>query len=404
MSALGKYMKIENIADFINEQIEILRDLEKLKEFYSDSDTPFEHEKIELYIFSSLLLCGVKGKISNGNVVLLTGTDFPLTMNKAKLDKNPFLRNILNALPMESVVVDKTPFDKPTPFKKDEADSAIGNVLTVPKESIKTTKNDTTVQAPMPDSVGNNTISSEQPVASKNENVEEKTIDKPTIPAKTVLRLKDIPKENAEMSFAEGAKYKFYKTMWMQQLDITYSEEASYCEETFTFTLYPLALNIERMSLPMLCIIQHENAKRYVFSDELKSSIEISIDEFQFGISLCFKEGKLSAIITQFNGKYQKMAEKIISDQQGELIPSCFGKKMIHGSEWVEIYPIGIENDQQTGLVPFVYRALTADGMENGLSDYKNEALVAFSGGAHSYGAYWTMDDSGERQLIVEEV
>ena len=219
-----------------------------------------------------------------------------------------------------------------------------------------------------------------------------------------VLRLKDIPRENAENPFAEGARYKFYKTMWMQQFEITYSEEDSYCEEIFTFTLYPLALNIERMSLPMLCIIQHENAKRYVFSDELKSSIEISIDEFRFGISLCFKEGKLSAIITQFNNKYQKMSEKIISDQQGQVIPAYFGKRIIHGNEWIELYPIGVNNDQQTGLVPFVYRALTTDGIENGLSDYKNEALVAFRGGAHSYGLYWTMDDSGERQLIVEEV
>ena len=398
-------MKIENIADFINEQIEILRDLEKLKKFYSGGEAPFEHEKIEVYVFSSLLLCGVKGKISNGNVVLLTDADFPLTMDKAKLDKNPFLRNVLNSLPTESVVVDKTPFDKPIPSKKDEVDSTIGTAPVASKESGKSEGNDTTVHERIVlDPVGHNAISSEQPAALKNENAEEETINKPTASAKTVLHLKDIPKESAEDSFAEGTKYKFYKTMWMQQFEITYSEEASYCEETFTFTLYPLALNIERMSLPMLCIIQHENVKRYVFTDELKSSIEVSIDEFRFGISLCFKGGKLSAIITQFNNKYQKMSEKIISDQQGQVIPSYFGKRMIHENEWIELYPIGIDNDQQTGLVPFVYRALTAGGMENGFSDYKNEALVAFGGKAHSYGAYWTMDECGERQLIVEEV
>ena len=172
-------MKIENIADFINEQIEILRDLEKLKNFYSGSNAPFEHEKIEVYVFSSLLLCGVKGKISNGNVVLLADVDFPLTMDKAKLDKNPFLRNILNSLPIEPVVVDKTPFDRPIPSKKDEVGSIMDNVSVASKESIETRENDTAVyETSVSDSAEHSTTSSEQPVALKNENVKEKIPDK----------------------------------------------------------------------------------------------------------------------------------------------------------------------------------------------------------------------------------
>lgn len=374
-------MKIESMTDFINGQIRILQDLAELKKYYKDTKTPFEQERVELYIFSTLLLCGVKGKIQGENVILFVDGEQPLRIEKVRLEQNPFVKDIVKALPTDIEVQSKK-----LSMDRNPSENKEGRV-NIP---ICTDSGSQNKKVPA------HTESTDRK--------EEKIIAQTEMPKPNVLRLKDLPRENADCLFAEGTKYKYLKTMWMQQYEITYSHEDSYCEETFLFTVYPTAMNIERMSLPMLCVIQHENAKKFAFSSEVKSSIEIPMDDFQFGISLCFKEGKLSTIITQFNSQYKKVSEKILSDQQGELVPLCFGKRMIHGNEWIEIYPVGVDNDQQTGLAPFVYRAQVGKEVESGFSDYKNEAIVAFSGEAHSYGAYWTSDDAGERQLIVEEV
>ena len=213
-----------------------------------------------------------------------------------------------------------------------------------------------------------------------------------------------IPKETEEYQFKEGEDYKYLNTMWMQQVIIKYSEAESYSEENFIITIFPLALKIERMSIPIICVIQHDNTRKCAYSTEERSSIELNVDDFDFRISTRFVNDRLQTTITQANTKYCEIAgsRKITIDKKGEVIPNHFGKLIKVGEENIEIFPITLTNNQQTGLIPFAYKLHTEQGDECGLSDHiRDEAVVAFSGSANNYGIYWNKDEENNDRLIV---
>lgn len=407
-------MKIENMTDFVKESIHALNELHGLQEYYEN--IPFEQQKMEVYLFSVLLLSGTDAVRQNGEIVLITKTG-RMSMEETKLKNIPFLKDILKSLRTENGESGKTVPDAGRKassadiIRKQPAPEPIPPEQAALETTVQKSGTFGSVKEDIPESVKEDIPEKEKIQMPEDgfrrqdtENTASAVLkDKPEPSSVSgqdggILRLKDIPQKSTD-----GERTRSVSSMWMLQKEIIYGREDSYCEETFIITVYPLAMNIERMALPMLCIIQHENAVRYVFTDAVRSSAEIETDDFGFGVSLCYQKGKLKVIITQKNNAYKKISERTVADIQGKFIPSCFGIKVNHGNEWAEFYPVCMENDRQTGLVPCVYRAKMNGQQETGMTDYRHEILLAYQGGAHGYGVYWTDDDNGERQLTVEE-
>lgn len=210
-------------------------------------------------------------------------------------------------------------------------------------------------------------------------------------------------REDSTYPHAESENQKYMDTMWFQTFHISCDTEEGYMPEDFDLIVYPLALERDRMPVPVAACLIHRGVYKAGFSEKGKYSITLNFEDYVFSLTLRFVDGEMKTKISLSSlsdEKYKITSIENKNYQSKDMVPESFGKQIWLNKDILEIYPLETINESMTGCVAFMYRMISEDGkVECGLSEERS-LTIGFGDKVIRCFCYWEGHDK-ERKLIV---